>query len=70
MTLISVSAEGVVTQAQRIQEKREMLDSADPDDCLLAAWPGQYRQDIFVVDDRQAALVGLDPPRSQGQSTT
>jgi hypothetical protein len=30
--------------------------------CLLAAWPGQWRQDVFLIDDRVAALQGLEPP--------
>jgi hypothetical protein len=39
-----------------------MLGDADDGDLLLAAWPGQWRQDIFVIDDRRAGLEGLGPP--------
>ncbi len=67
LTLIRLSADGAVTQAKRITEKRELLEAASPNDCVLAAWPGEYSQDIFVVDDLPAALAGLDPPaRSHG----
>lgn len=62
VTFVCVTADGLVTQAQTIGEKRAMLGAADNGDLLLAAWPGQWRQDIFVVDDRGAALEGLEPP--------
>lgn len=62
VTLIRVATSGLVTQAQTIGEKQAMLDTADGDDLLLAAWPGQWRQDIFVIDDRAAARQGLEPP--------
>ncbi|MGH2714187.1 MAG: hypothetical protein ACRDM7_09955 [Thermoleophilaceae bacterium] len=63
VTLIRISASGAISQAQTIGEKREMVETARAGDCLLGAWPGQWRQDIFVIDDREAALRGLDPPR-------
>jgi hypothetical protein len=62
VTLIRVAARGAVTQAQTIGAKQAMLDTADDDDLLLAAWPGRWRQDIFVIDDRKAARQGLEPP--------
>jgi hypothetical protein len=62
VTLVCVTADGLVTQAQAIGEKRAMLEAAGHGDLLLAAWPGQWRQDIFVIDDRNAALQGLEPP--------
>src|ERR1700694_868377 len=62
VTFVCVTADGLVTQAQTIGEKRAILEAADDGDLLLAAWPGQWRQDIFVVDDRDAALEGLEPP--------
>jgi hypothetical protein len=57
-----VASSGLVTQAQGITEKQAMLDAATEDDLLLVAWPGQWRQDIFVIDDRETAQQGLDPP--------
>lgn len=62
VTFIHVAASsGLVTQAQGITEKRAMLDAATEDDLLLVAWPGQWRQDIFVIDDRDIAQHGLNP---------
>jgi hypothetical protein len=62
VTLIWITQRGSITQAQRIEEKRTVLRDAAPGDCLLLAWPGQWRQDIFLIDDRTAALLGLEPP--------
>jgi hypothetical protein len=61
---IHITASGVIQQAQGIGDKRTLLENAEKDDCLLAAWPGRWRQDIFVIDDRAAALQGLEPPGS------
>jgi hypothetical protein len=63
VTVIHVAASsGLVTQAQGITEKRAVLDAAAEEDLLLVAWPGQWRQDVFVIDDRETARQGLDPP--------
>jgi hypothetical protein len=62
VTFISIDVNGRITQAQGIEDKRRFLREAGDDDCLLLAWPGQYRQDIFVIDDRDAGLAGLEPP--------
>jgi hypothetical protein len=62
VTLIWIRAEGRITQAQGITDKRQALRDAAADDCLLLAWPGQYWQDIFLIDDRDAGLAGLEPP--------
>ncbi|MGW0465360.1 hypothetical protein ACWDX6_08825 [Streptomyces sp. NPDC003027] len=55
VTLIRVDAKGVVTQATRLTEKRTMLAQAGPKDLILAAWPGQWSQDVFLVDDLKVA---------------
>lgn len=52
---------GTVRYARTIGDKRALLDGLQKGDCLLAAWPGQYKQDIFVVDDLKAARAGLLP---------
>jgi len=62
VTFIRVSTDGEVAQAQTVEAKRAMLDGANTDDLLLAAWPGRWRQDVFVIDDRKAARLGLEPP--------
>lgn len=59
---IHITDTGVIRQAQTIGDKRAMLDRAGSDGCLLAAWPGAWRQDVFVIDDREAARRGLEPP--------
>jgi len=41
--------------------KRQILQDAAPDDVVLVAWPGARRQDVFVVDNRKAALQALQP---------
>lgn len=59
VTLIRIDAKGVVTQATRITEKRAMLTQAAPKDLVLAAWPGQWSQDVFLVDDLKAARAEM-----------
>ena len=62
VTMIRIAVDGTITQAGTITEKRQMIEDAADEDCLLLAWPGQYRQDIFWIDDRAAAAEGLAPP--------
>ena len=62
VTFLLISAAGRIRQAKTITEKRAMLDSAGPEDCLLLAWPGRYSQDVFWIDDRDRAASGLEPP--------
>ncbi|WP_436501753.1 hypothetical protein [Actinokineospora sp. HUAS TT18] len=60
VTLICVGADGVVSQAKTVPEKRNLLDMAGSKDLVLVAWPGQWSQDVYVVDDRKAARAALD----------
>lgn len=55
VTLLRVDATGVVEQAKTDSEKRALLESATSKDLVLVAWPGQWSQDIYVVDDLRAA---------------
>jgi hypothetical protein len=48
-----------ITTAHTITGKRQILRATVPGDMLLACWPGQYRQDVFVVDDLKAAREAL-----------
>jgi hypothetical protein len=57
--LIRVDASGVVQQAKTESEKRSLLASATTRDLVLVAWPGQWSQDIYVVDDLRAARAAL-----------
>jgi hypothetical protein len=70
VTLIQVTADGVVTQAKGDAEKRTMLGGADDRDLLLAAWPGEWSQDVFVVDDLKAARLALGLPRRKATQVT
>lgn len=60
VTLVCVGADGVVAQAKTVPEKRDLLDMAGRRDLVLVAWPGQWSQDVHVVDDRKAARAALD----------
>lgn len=60
VTLICVGSDSVVSQAKTVSEKRNLLDMAAGKDLVLVAWPGRWSQDIFVVDDRNAARAALD----------
>ena len=58
VTLINVTHTGEIRVTGTLTGKRAML--AEPaEGMLLAAWPGAYRQDIFIVDDRRAALKAV-----------
>src|ERR1700683_1248655 len=63
VTLVHVTPGGVVTQAKSDAEKRDMLGGADEQDLLLAAWPGEWSQDVFVGDDLRGARVSVGLPR-------
>src|SRR5580658_5074021 len=63
VTLVRVTPDGVVTQAKSDAEKRTMLGEADEQDLVLAAWPGEWSQDVFVVDDLKSARVSVGLPR-------
>jgi hypothetical protein len=63
VTLVRVTPDGVVTQAKSDAEKRAMLGEADEQDLVLAAWPGEWSQDVFVVDDLKGARVSVGLPR-------
>ena len=66
VTLVRITSDGVVTQAKSDAEKRNMLGEADEHDLLLAAWPGEWSQDVFVVDDLKSARVSVGLTRHKG----
>jgi hypothetical protein len=70
VTLIRVTADGVVTQAKSDAEKRAMLGKADERDLVLAAWPGEWSQDVFIVDDLKGARVSVGLPRQKATTAT
>jgi hypothetical protein len=59
VTLLRVDSTGVVRQAKTDSEKRALLESATSKDLVLVAWPGQWSQDIYVVDDLRAARAAV-----------
>jgi len=59
VTLLCVDATGVVRQAKTDSDKRALLDSATSKDLVLVAWPGQWSQDFYVVDDLRTARVAV-----------
>jgi hypothetical protein len=59
VTLLRVDATGVVQQAKTDSDKRALLDTATSKDLVLIAWPGQWGQDIYVVDDLRAARAAV-----------
>lgn len=69
VTLVRVAADGTVTQAKTDAEKRRLLGQADERDLVLAAWPGEWSQDVFVVDDLSAARLALGLPRHRVKPT-
>lgn len=59
VTLIRVDTSGVVDQAKTDSEKRALLATATSKDLVLVAWPGQWSQEIYVVDDLKAARAAV-----------
>jgi hypothetical protein len=70
VTLVRVTPNGVVTQAKSDAEKRAMLGEAEEQDLVLAAWPGEWSQDVFVVDDLKRARVSVGLPRHKTATAT
>ena len=56
VVILRVDAAGVVTFANSLTAKRELLALPGQH---IACWPGQYRQDAFVIDDVAGALEAI-----------
>jgi hypothetical protein len=65
VTLVRVTPDGVVIQAKTDADKRAMLGAADKRDLLLAAWPGEWSQDVLIVDDLESARLSVGLPRKK-----
>ncbi|MEU4245848.1 hypothetical protein AB0F15_00365 [Amycolatopsis sp. NPDC026612] len=63
VTLLRIGADGLVTQAKTDAAKRAMLGAAEESDLLIVAWPGEWSQDLVVVDDLPAARLAVGLPR-------
>lgn len=48
-----------ITYARDVGTKKSLLDSIVPADCVLVAWPGQHKQDVFVLDSLDDARAAL-----------
>lgn len=56
---ICIRADGCISMAQELSSKSKMLTSKGENDVILAVWPGQWRSDVFVVDDTNLAMKAL-----------
>jgi hypothetical protein len=54
VTLVRLGADHRVKQAYTVADKQELLRAVGPGDGLLAAWTGDYRTDVFWVDDLES----------------
>ncbi len=61
VTLLRVDGTGIVEQAKSDSEKRALLATSTSKDLVLVAWPSQWSQDIYVVDDLRAARAAVRP---------
>jgi hypothetical protein len=59
VTLLRVDSTGVVHQAKTDSEKPALLETPTHKDLVLIAWPGQWSQEVYVVDDLRAARVAV-----------
>lgn len=49
---LEVKPDGTVSQLRYADEKREALARAEAGESrVYAAWPGEYRTDLFLVDE-------------------
>jgi len=57
---VVVAADGTVTSPHTVKEKRTMAaDLAAGKVRIFAAWPGQYRTDLFELTDAEAMRTAL-----------
>jgi len=54
VALIAIAADGPVTFACAVQEKRDLLRS---EYIILAAWPGEWSQHVFLLSDQDKVAV-------------
>jgi len=59
VAMLHLTHAGGISVTHTVTGKRQMLKDAAPDDMVLVAWPGNWRQDMFIVDNRKAALLAL-----------
>ena len=59
VAMLHITHDGGISVSHTLTGKRRMLQDAAPGDMVLVAWPGGQRQDMFIVDNRKAALRAL-----------
>jgi hypothetical protein len=59
VVMLRITHDGGIRVAHTVTGKVRMLQDATPGDMVLVAWPGGRRQDMFIVDNRKAALRAL-----------
>jgi hypothetical protein len=59
IAMLHITHDGKISVSHTLTGKRRMLQDAAHDDMVLIAWPGGRRQDMFIVDNRKAALRAL-----------
>lgn len=64
VTLVHVAKNGKVASDHTISGKKEILESYQSGDLLMAAWTGQYRTDMFsVAVKRVRDAIGAPKPQ-------
>lgn len=58
---IYVSTDGRINTAQSPADKMSMLQEKEPNDIILSVWPGDWRSDVFEIDDIDLAIKALRP---------
>jgi hypothetical protein len=59
VTLVRLGADHRIEQAYTLADKRDLVRALAPGDGLLAAWTGNYRTDVFWVDDLESVREAL-----------
>ena len=63
VVITRITRDGQIRAARTLTGKRAIFAGAADTDLLLAAWPGNWGQDMYVIDDRKAAAAAVVPGR-------
>jgi hypothetical protein len=63
VALIRITKAGEIHAAHSWNGKLQLMEAAAASDVLLVTWPGKYRQDTFIVDNRKALRAAVTPQR-------
>jgi hypothetical protein len=59
VALLRIAVSGQIDQANTLDQKRALVASCTPEDCLLAVRMLQFRPEILVVDDLEPVRAAL-----------